>query len=104
LFVIKPANTPAKGGILNMNAAKKVVKQYSEKFGLHVNPKAKIMDTSVGIQQRVEILKALYHGANILILDEPTAVLTPQNLFHQLNPLLSSNLQIHLLNTLPPVP
>ncbi|GAI28970.1 unnamed protein product, partial [marine sediment metagenome] len=68
----------AKGGILDMNSAEKVAKQYSEKFGLHVNPKAKIMDTSVGIQQRVEILKALYHGANILILDEPTSVLTPQ--------------------------
>ena len=68
----------AKGGILDMNSAEKVVKQYSEKFGLHVNPKAKIMDTSVGIQQRVEILKALYHGANILVLDEPTSVLTPQ--------------------------
>lgn len=68
----------AKGGILNMNSAEEVVKQYSKKLGLRVNPKAKIMDTSVGMQQRVEILKALYHGANILILDEPTAVLTPQ--------------------------
>ena len=56
------------------------VKAISEKYGLYVDPNAKIEDISVGMQQRVEILKALYRGAEILILDEPTAVLTPQEI------------------------
>ena len=51
-----------------------------EKYGLHVDPTAKIWQLSVGEQQRVEILKALYRGANILIMDEPTAVLAPQEI------------------------
>ena len=50
----------------------------SEQFGLDVDPDALVSDITVGQQQRVEILKALYRGADILILDEPTAVLTPQ--------------------------
>lgn len=50
----------------------------SEKYGLEVDPEAKVAELSVGLQQRVEILKTLYRGADILILDEPTAVLTPQ--------------------------
>ena len=52
--------------------------EISERFGLAVDPKATVQDISVGQQQRVEILKALYRNANILVLDEPTAVLTPQ--------------------------
>lgn len=56
------------------------VKEISLKYGLAVDPFAKIQDISVGMQQRVEILKALYRGAEILILDEPTAVLTPQEI------------------------
>ena len=52
--------------------------EISEQFGLEVNPEAEIWQLSVGEQQRVEILKALYRGAEVLILDEPTAVLTPQ--------------------------
>lgn len=70
---------PKRGGLfVDMNDAIKKVKQVSKEHGLAVDPTAKIMDVSVGMQQRVEILKALLRGAEILILDEPTAVLTPQ--------------------------
>ena len=54
------------------------MRDLSQRYGLAVDPDAKIENISVGQQQRVEILKALYRGADILILDEPTAVLTPQ--------------------------
>ena len=64
-------------GILDMAEAERQVAELSERYGLHVDPQARIEDISVGSQQRVEILKALYRGAQILILDEPTAVLTP---------------------------
>jgi ABC-type uncharacterized transport system ATPase subunit len=70
---------PTTGGVfLDMKAAIKKVKQVSEHYGLAIDPTARIMDISVGMQQRVEILKALLRGAEILVLDEPTAVLTPQ--------------------------
>lgn len=70
-----------KGGfILNMKKAKQDILDIVEKYGLEVDPDAKIEDISVGMQQRVEILKALYRGVDILILDEPTAVLTPQEI------------------------
>jgi simple sugar transport system ATP-binding protein len=65
---------------INMKKAREDVVEISEKFGLDVDPDAKISDISVGMQQRVEILKTLYRGADILILDEPTAVLTPQEI------------------------
>ena len=67
-------------GVLDIEKATKEVEEISEKYGLYVDPNAKIEDISVGMQQRVEILKALYRGAEILILDEPTAVLTPQEI------------------------
>ncbi len=67
-------------GILDMKKAREKVCQIIEQYGLEVDPDAKIEDISVGMQQRVEILKALYRGADILILDEPTAVLTPQEI------------------------
>ncbi|GBF11305.1 galactose/methyl galactoside import ATP-binding protein MglA [Tepidibacillus sp. HK-1] len=67
-------------GKLDMQKAIQDVQYLSEKYGLHVDPNAKIEDITVGMQQRVEILKALYRGADILILDEPTAVLTPQEI------------------------
>ena len=70
----------SKMSVLNMKKAIKDVKEISERYGLYVDPNAKIEDISVGMQQRVEILKALYRGAEILILDEPTAVLTPQEI------------------------
>src|SRR5215217_398336 len=70
---------PRKAGVLlDYDAAVERVRDISTRFGLAVNPSAKVANISVGQQQRVEILKALYRGAEILILDEPTAVLTPQ--------------------------
>ena len=54
------------------------MEELSRRYGLAVNPRAKIWQLSIGEQQRVEILKALYRDARILIMDEPTAVLTPQ--------------------------
>jgi len=72
---------PTKGfGRLNMAKAREDVKALSDKYGLFVDPDITIENISVGMQQRVEILKALYRGAEILILDEPTAVLTPQEI------------------------
>jgi general nucleoside transport system ATP-binding protein len=69
---------PHNGPFLDLDAARERVRDISERFGLAVRPEARIDSISVGMQQRVEILKALYRGAEILILDEPTAVLTPQ--------------------------
>jgi len=66
------------GVFLKRDEVKKEVKNISERFGLAVDPDAKIEDLSVGVQQRVEIIKILYREAEILIFDEPTAVLTPQ--------------------------
>jgi simple sugar transport system ATP-binding protein len=66
------------GVLLDFDSAVERVRDISTRFGLAVNPTAKVENISVGQQQRVEILKALYRGAEILILDEPTAVLTPQ--------------------------
>ena len=72
---------PTKSGIsLNMKQARQNVLDIVQKYGLEVNPDALIRDITVGMQQRVEILKALYRGAEILILDEPTAVLTEQEI------------------------
>ena len=72
---------PTKGlGAVDINKAIQDVKDISEKYGLYVDPNAKVEDITVGMQQRVEILKALYRGAEILILDEPTAVLTPKEI------------------------
>ncbi|MGV8983095.1 ABC transporter ATP-binding protein [Clostridium sp.] len=71
---------PKKGLKIDMSKAIKDVKEISEKYGFAIDPNAVIEDISVGQQQRVEILKALYRGAEILILDEPTAVLTPQEI------------------------
>lgn len=69
-----------KGGILQTAEARKKVLALSEKYGLKVDPDALVEDISVGMQQRVEILKMLYRDNEILILDEPTAVLTPQEI------------------------
>ena len=66
------------GVLLDYGTAEANVREISERFGLAVDPGARIQDITVGQQQRVEILKALYRGAQILVLDEPTAVLTPQ--------------------------
>ncbi|MDD3401596.1 MAG: ABC transporter ATP-binding protein [Eubacteriales bacterium] len=71
---------PNKMGFLQKAEARKKVIELSERYGLHVDPDAKIEDISVGMQQRVEILKMLYRDNEILIFDEPTAVLTPQEI------------------------
>ncbi len=71
---------PCKAGFLQKSAARKRVVELSEKYGLRVDPDALISDISVGMQQRVEILKMLYRDNEILIFDEPTAVLTPQEI------------------------
>ncbi len=78
--IILGMETTQRMGVLDINRATKEVEELSKKYGLHVDPNAKIHDITVGMQQRVEILKALYRGADILILDEPTAVLTPQEI------------------------
>jgi general nucleoside transport system ATP-binding protein len=69
---------PREGILLDERGAERRVRELSERFGLVVEPGALVSDITVGQEQRVEILKALYRGAEILILDEPTAVLTPQ--------------------------
>jgi general nucleoside transport system ATP-binding protein len=69
-----------KGLLLDVRRAKKELSALSEKYGLKIDPGAKVETLSVGMQQRVEILKILWRGAEILILDEPTAVLTPQEI------------------------
>ena len=71
---------PTKFGKINIKDASAEIRKISEQYGLRVDPDAKISDISVGMQQRVEILKTLYRGAEILIFDEPTAVLTPQEI------------------------
>ena len=78
-------------------AAKAKLLAVAQRFGLRVSPEAKVGDLSVGERQRVEILKALYRGARILILDEPTAVLTPQEseaLFDTLGHMVAEGLSI----------
>ena len=69
-----------KNGVLDIARATREINELSERYGLAVNPSAKVADISVGAQQRVEILKTLYRGADILIFDEPTAVLTPSEI------------------------
>jgi general nucleoside transport system ATP-binding protein len=99
------AAEPTKGPFLDEGEAESRVRELSERFGLAVRPGARVESISVGMQQRVEILKALYRGAEILILDEPTAVLTPQEsseLFEIINSLKSEGKSIifisHKLN------
>ena len=71
---------PMNGLVVDRKAARRRVVELSERYGLKVDPDAKIEDISVGMQQRVEILKMLYRDNEILIFDEPTAVLTPQEI------------------------
>jgi len=70
---------PKKGGVFfDLNTARKKVREVSERYGLNIDPDAKVSDLSVGIHQRIEILKVLFKGAELLVFDEPSAVLTPQ--------------------------
>lgn len=73
-------NEPTRTGKINIKKAAQDIQELSNQYGLSVDPYAKIQDISVGMQQRVEILKTLYRGADILIFDEPTAALTPQEI------------------------
>jgi general nucleoside transport system ATP-binding protein len=95
-FMLVPTNSVAENMVLglnrprfflNLSRVEEQVTALGEQYGLTVNPRAKIWELSVGEQQRVEVLKMLFRGAKILIMDEPTAVLTPQEvetLFHTL--------------------
>ncbi|MEG0751599.1 MAG: ABC transporter ATP-binding protein [Oscillospiraceae bacterium] len=107
-FMLVPSLTVAENIVLGMEPKKKglfidyaravaITKEYSEKFNLHVEPAMKVVDIPVGMKQKVEILKALVRGARILILDEPTAVLTTQEtveLFKELKHLKSEGYTI----------
>jgi len=100
------ASEPSKAGVLlDYGTARRRVRELSESFNFSLNPDARVANITVGQQQRVEILKALYRQADILILDEPTAVLTPQEaheLFEILQKLKQEGLSIifitHKLN------
>lgn len=85
------------GVFLNLSSAERKIMELSEKYGLKVDPKATVGDLAVGEQQRVEIIKALYRDADILILDEPTSMLTPQEekaLFATLQSMVKQGLSI----------
>jgi len=91
---------PGAAGLFDRGAAERQVADLAARYGLAVDPSARVADLSVGVQQRVEILKALYREARILILDEPTAVLTPQEsheLFRVLRGLVDQGLSIILI-------
>jgi len=99
------AAEPKKGILLDTAAAERRVRELAETFKFHIDPHARVQDITVGQQQRVEILKALYRNADILILDEPTAVLTPQEaveLFEILKELVAQGMSVifisHKLN------
>jgi len=102
------ATEPKRGGVLlDTAAAEKRVRDLADRFKFHIDPHARIQNITVGQQQRVEILKALYRNADILILDEPTAVLTPQEaveLFEILKQFVAQGLSVifisHKLNEL----
>lgn len=70
-------NEPVIGPFINIKKGRDKILHLSKKYGFNIDPDKKISDLSVGVQQKVEILKVLYRGAKILVLDEPTAVLTP---------------------------
>src|SRR3972149_6955187 len=89
-----------KGLVLNQAAAAARIRELSHQYSLEIDPEAYVKDLPVGVQQRVEIVKALYRHANILILDEPTAVLTPQetdDLFHIMRELTQRGVSIFFI-------
>ncbi len=91
---------PVRGGLVDRAKARKLAVELSARYGLRVDPDATVRDLSVGLRQRVEILKALARGARALILDEPTAVLTPQEtdeLFEVLAGLVASGMTVILI-------
>ena len=91
---------PGRAGVIDYKKARDEVKHLSEKYRLNVDPDALIESMPVGLQQRVEILKALYRKANVLILDEPTAVLTPQEvdeLFEVIKALVATGVSVIII-------
>jgi general nucleoside transport system ATP-binding protein len=103
--IVLATEPTAAGVFLDYDEARKRVRDIAHQFGFAINPDARIQDITVGQQQRVEILKALYRKADVLILDEPTAVLTPQEageLFGILRSLVNEGMSIifisHKLN------
>jgi simple sugar transport system ATP-binding protein len=76
--IILGHETVGPAGTVDLQEARQKVSELATRYGLEVDPMARVSDLSVGLQQRVEILKTLYRGARLLIMDEPTAVLTPQ--------------------------
>lgn len=95
--VVLGAEIVKSGGWLDQRAARERVAQLSQRYGLVVDPEAIIEEIPVGVQQRVEIIKALYREADVLILDEPTSVLTPQeieDLFHVMRDLAAQGSSI----------
>jgi general nucleoside transport system ATP-binding protein len=91
---------PRKKGLLDLARASREIRELSHKFGLDVDPDARIEDLSVGQQQRVEIVKVLWRGCDVLILDEPTAVLTPgevRDLFDVLRGLVKDGMTVVLI-------
>jgi ABC-type uncharacterized transport system ATPase subunit len=88
---------PTNAGVLDFRAARKKITQISDAYGLNIHPEALVEDLGVGLRQRVEICKVLFRGARILILDEPTAVLVPQEvdeLFANLRELKAEGLTV----------
>ena len=79
---------------MRLNEYDAKIAKMGEQFGLKVDPRAKIWQLSVGEQQRVELLKMLYRGVNVLIMDEPTAVLAPQEIEGLFETLRASNLRL----------
>jgi general nucleoside transport system ATP-binding protein len=91
---------PGRRGVIDYKAARKEVKDLSDRYRLEIDPDSLVEDLPVGLQQRVEILKALYRKAKILILDEPTAVLTPgevEDLFKVIHRLRDSGVSIIII-------
>jgi simple sugar transport system ATP-binding protein len=91
---------PRRNGLLDLARAAREIRDLSRKFGLDVDPDVRIEDLSVGQQQRVEILKVLWRGCDVLILDEPTAVLTPgevDDLFDVLRGLVAEGMTVVLI-------
>ncbi|MFX0549581.1 ABC transporter ATP-binding protein [Hathewaya histolytica] len=88
---------PKKGVSIDLDKAIKMTEELSKKYNLKVDPRAKVEDLPVGIKQKVEILKALLRGAKILILDEPTAVLTPQETQELFEELINLKKQGHTM-------
>jgi simple sugar transport system ATP-binding protein len=104
-IVLAQEPTHARGLLLDVDAARQRALEHSRSFTFGIDPDARVEDITVGQQQRVEILKALYRGAAVLVLDEPTAVLTPQEaneLFGILRTLVAEGLSVifisHKLN------